>query len=87
LFLFVISQGISAGGIVQGFVIFLTYALGMGTMMTIISSLVIISNQKFNKIYSTKLTHNLNTITGVILIAAGIYLVYYNIIIGKLMMA
>jgi hypothetical protein len=55
--------------------------------MTIISSLVSISNQKFNKIYSTKLAHNLNTITGVILIAAGIYLVYYNIVIGKLMMA
>jgi cytochrome c biogenesis protein CcdA len=36
LFLFVISQGISAGGIMQGFVIFLTYALGMGIMMTII---------------------------------------------------
>jgi cytochrome c biogenesis protein CcdA len=86
LFLFVISQGISAGGTVQGFVIFLTYALGMGAMMTIISSLVSISNQKFNKIYSTKLAHNLNTITGAILIVAGIYLVYYNMIIGKLMM-
>ncbi|HEY7571479.1 MAG TPA: cytochrome c biogenesis protein CcdA [Nitrososphaeraceae archaeon] len=84
LFLFVISQGITAGGIVQGFVIFLTYALGMGVMMTIISSLVSISNQKFNKIYSTKLAHNLNSITGVILIVAGIYLVYYNIVIGKL---
>jgi len=71
---------------VQGFVIFLTYALGMGAMMTIISSLVSISNQKFNKIYSTKLAHNLNTITGAILIVAGIYLVYYNMIIGKLMM-
>ena len=55
-------------------------------MMTIISSLVSISNQKFNKIYSTKLAHNLNTITGAILIVAGIYLVYYNMVIGKLMM-
>ena len=86
LFLFVTSQGMSAGGIIQGLVVFLTYALGMGTMMTIISSLVSISNQKFNKIYSTKLAHNLNTITGVILIVAGIYLVYYNVVIGKLMM-
>jgi hypothetical protein len=32
--------GLSIGGITQGFVIFLTYALGMGGMMTIISSLV-----------------------------------------------
>ncbi|MFZ0325679.1 MAG: hypothetical protein WBQ25_08135 [Nitrososphaeraceae archaeon] len=40
LFLFLISQGISAGGLTQGPVIFLTYALGMGTMMTIISVLL-----------------------------------------------
>lgn len=86
LFLFVISQGISAGGILQGFVIFLTYALGMGVMMTIISSLVSISNQKFNKIYSTKLARNLNSLTAIILIVAGIYLVYYNIVIGKIIM-
>lgn len=86
LFLFVISQGLSAGGIVQGFMIFLTYALGMGAMMTIISSLVSISNQRFNRLYSTKLPHNLNRITGAILIVAGFYLVYYNIVIGKLMM-
>jgi cytochrome c biogenesis protein CcdA len=85
LFLFVISQGISSGGIIQGFVIFLTYALGMGAMMTIISSLVSISNQKFNRIYSTKIAHNLNFITGAILIVAGVYLVYYNVVIGKLM--
>ena len=87
LFLFLISQGISAGGLAQGFVIFLTYALGMGTMMTIISTLLGISNRTFTRVYSTKLANNMNTITGVILILAGIYLVYYNIVIGKLMMA
>ena len=81
------SQGISAGGLAQGFVIFLTYALGMGTMMTIISTLLGISNQTFTRVYSTKLANNMNTITGVILILAGFYLVYYNIVIGKLMMA
>ena len=69
----------------QGSIIFLTYALGMGTMMTIISLLVGISNQTFAKLYSTKLAHHMNVITSVFLILAGIYLVYYCLVIGKLM--
>jgi cytochrome c-type biogenesis protein len=85
LFLFLISQGISAGGLAQGSVIFLTYALGMGTVMTIISALVGISNQTFTKLYATKLAKHMNVITSVILILAGIYLVYYSLIAGKLM--
>jgi len=84
LFLFLVSQGISAGGLVQGSIVFLTYALGMGTMMTIISVLLGISNQTFARVYSTKLTRHMNAITSAVLIIAGVYLVYYSLVIGKL---
>ena len=71
----------------QGFIIFLTYALEVGTMMTIISTLRGISNQKFARVYPKKLAHNINTITSVNLTLAGTYLFYYNIVICKLIMA
>ena len=54
LFPFLISQGIFAGSLTQGPVIFLTYSLGIGTIMTIISVSLSISNQTFAKLYSTK---------------------------------
>jgi hypothetical protein len=50
-------------------------------MMTIILTLLDISNQKISRVYSTKSAHNIIPITSVILILAGTYLVYYNIVI------
>src|SRR5712691_311856 len=44
IFLLVVFQGLSAGGIVQGSFVFLSYALGMGVVMTAVSVAISASN-------------------------------------------
>jgi cytochrome c biogenesis protein CcdA len=84
LFLFIIFQGLSAGGIREGFIVFLSYALGMGSVMIAISLAISASNQTFVR-YLKKLAPKMNIITSIVLILAGSYLIYYNLIIGKLL--
>lgn len=84
LFLFIIFQGLSAGGIREGAIVFLTYALGMGSVMIAISLAISASNQTFAR-YLKRLAPKMNIITSVVLILAGSYLIYYNLIIGKLL--
>jgi cytochrome c biogenesis protein CcdA len=47
LFLLIVFQGLSAGGIKEGSIVFLTYALGMGIVMIAISVAISASNQTF----------------------------------------
>jgi cytochrome c-type biogenesis protein len=84
LFLIVVFQGLSAGGIREGSIVFLTYALGMASIMIAISLAISASNQTFVR-YLKKLAPKMNIITSVFLIIAGSYLIYYNLIIGKLL--
>ncbi len=86
VFLLVVFQGISTGGLLDGFLVFLLYALGMGIIMTGISLAISISNQPFMRLMA-KLSSKINVITSIILIGAGLYLLYYNIIIGKLLVS
>jgi cytochrome c biogenesis protein CcdA len=84
LFLIVVFQGLSVGGIREGSIVFLTYALGMGSVMIAISLAISASNQTFVR-YLKKLAPKMNIITSIVLILAGSYLIYYNLIIGKLL--
>ena len=84
LFLLIVFQGLSAGGIREGSIVFTTYALGMGSVMIAISLAISASNQTFVK-WLRKLAPKMNFITGVVLILAGSYLIYYNLVIGKLL--
>ncbi|MGC1928373.1 MAG: cytochrome c biogenesis protein CcdA [Candidatus Nitrosopolaris sp.] len=84
LFLLVVFQGLSTGGIMEGSIVFLTYALGMGSVMIAISIAISASNQTFVR-YLRKLAPKMNIITSLVLILAGIYLIYYNLVIGKLL--
>jgi cytochrome c biogenesis protein CcdA len=84
IFLLVVFQGLSAGGIGEGSIVFLAYALGMGGVMTVISFAINLSNQTFIR-WLRKLTPKMNFITSILLIMAGSYLIYYNLIIGKLL--
>ena len=84
IFLLVVFQGLSAGGVVQGSLVFFSYALGMGAVMTIISLAIAISNQAFVK-WLKKLGPKMNIITSIVLILAGSYLIYYNLVTGKLL--
>jgi cytochrome c-type biogenesis protein len=84
IFLLVVFQGLSAGGIVQGSFVFLSYALGMGAVMVVVSLAVSASNQTF-VIWLRKLVPKMNVITSIVLILAGSYLIYYNLVVGKLL--
>ena len=84
LFLLIVFQGLSAGGIREGSIVFTTYALGMGSVMIAISLAISASNQTFVK-WLRKLAPKMNLITSVVLILAGSYLIYYNLVVGKLL--
>jgi len=84
IFLLVVFQALSAGGIVQGSFVFLSYALGMGAVMIAVSLAIGISNQTFLK-WLRRLAPKMNVITSIVLILAGSYLIYYNLVIGKLL--
>lgn len=86
VFLLVVFQGISTGGLLDGFLVFLLYALGMGTVMIGVSLAISISNQVFMRLM-VKLSSKINFVTSVVLISAGLYLLYYNVVIGKLLFA
>jgi prolipoprotein diacylglyceryltransferase len=84
LFLLIVFQGLSAGGIREGSIVFMTYALGMGSVMIAISLAISASDQTFVK-WLRKLAPKMNLITSVVLILAGSYLIYYNLVVGKLL--
>jgi cytochrome c biogenesis protein CcdA len=84
IFLLIVFQGLSAGGIVQGSIVFLTYALGMGLVMIAVSIAIGISNQTFVK-WLKRIGSKMNVITSIVLIVAGSYLIYYNLVIGRLL--
>jgi len=84
LFLLIVFQGLSAGGIREGSIVFMTYALGMGSVMIAISLAISASNQTFVK-WLRKLAPKMNLITSMVLILAGSYLIYYNLVVGKLL--
>ena len=83
LFLLIVFQGLSAGGIREGSIVFTTYALGMGSVMIAISLAISASNQTFVK-WLRKLAPKMNLITSVVLIPWS-YLIYYNLVVGKLL--
>lgn len=85
IFLLVVFQGLSIGGIGEGMIVFLSYALGMGSVMVAISIAISISNQTFVR-HMRKIAPRMNTITSLVLILAGSYIVYYNLVIGKLLL-
>jgi cytochrome c biogenesis protein CcdA len=70
IFLLVIFQGLSAGGVTWGSIVFLTYSLVMGLVMIAVSIAIGISNQKFVK-WLKRIGSKMNTITSMVLILAG----------------
>ncbi|MGH9987420.1 MAG: cytochrome c biogenesis protein CcdA, partial [Nitrososphaeraceae archaeon] len=84
IFLLVVLQGLSVGGIIEGSIVFLSYALGMGIVMITISLAIGISNQTLVK-WLTRIAPKMSIVTSIVLILAGGYLIYYNIVIGKLL--
>src|SRR5438128_1965888 len=83
LFLLIVFQSLSAGGIKEGSIVFMAYALGMGSIMVAISLAISASNQTFIK-WLRKMASKMNIVTSIVLILAGSYLIYYNLVVGRL---
>lgn len=60
------------------------YALGIGGVMIAISLAISASNQTYVK-WLKKLAPKMNIITNIVLNLAGSYLIYYNLVVGKLL--
>lgn len=84
IFLLVVFQRLSAGGIAQGSIVFLTYFLGMGLIMIVVSIAIGVSNQTLIK-WLKRIGSKMNAITSIVLIFAGSYLIYYNLVVGRLL--
>ena len=62
----------------------MAYALGMGSIMMAISIAISASNQTFIK-WLRKIAPKMNIVTSIVLILAGSYLIYYNLVVGRLL--
>lgn len=82
LFLLVVFQAVSTGGFISGIVIFFSYALGMGVMMTILSVALGASKEVMTN-YLKRIMPHINRIGSLIIILTGIYLIYYQIFVGR----
>lgn len=84
LFLLIVFQSLSAGGIKEGSIVFMAYALGMGSIMMAISLAISVSNQTFIR-WLRIIAPKMNIVTSIVLILAGSYLIYYNLVVGRLL--
>jgi len=66
-----------AGGVLNGVLMFLVYSLGMGLPLIVTSVLVAKAKEAMIGRIS-KATERLQRVSGVVLVAVGIYLIYYN---------
>jgi cytochrome c biogenesis protein CcdA len=62
----------------------MAYALGMGSILMAISVAISASNQTFIK-WLRKIAPKMNIVTSIVLILVGSYLIYYNLVVGKLL--
>lgn len=84
LFLLIVFQSLSTGGIKEGSIVFMAYALGMGSIMMALSIAISASNQTFIK-WLRKIAPKMNIVTSIVLMLAGSYLIYYNLVVGRLL--
>ncbi len=76
VFLMVVFSAMSTGGFGSGLLVFLSYTFGMGLMMVIISVAVALSKDVLIE-NVTKARKYVKKISGIVLLIAGFYLIYY----------
>ncbi len=78
LFIAVVLGALESGGMVEGFYIFLLYAVSMGVLMVLVTVFVSMSrNTLLNKMRSA--TEKIEMIGGVCLEIVGLYLIWYSL--------
>ena len=84
IFLLVVTSASKAGGFLNGILIFLTYAAGMSFFMILFSLAVALSKTAMEKLLK-KLMLYIYKFGAIIVIIAGIYLIYNQIVLGRLL--
>ncbi|RLF31640.1 MAG: hypothetical protein DRN07_06760 [Thermoplasmata archaeon] len=76
VFISIILIAISTGGFLLGLSLFLLYVLGMMGLMIFVTLLIALSAETFIK-KLRNLTHYIEKIGGVVLVIAGVFIIYY----------
>jgi len=82
VFLVVIFEALSAGGILQGLIIFLLYAGAAGVGMIALTTATALSKDFMQKNFS-KIFPYVQKITAIVIILSAIYLIYYQIVVNR----
>jgi cytochrome c biogenesis protein CcdA len=83
IFLYVTLQAISTGGFASAMSVFIAYSLGMGAVMTVFSTALVAAKGTVMK-YVYRVMPYTNRIAGAIMVAAGAYIVYFQVFVGGL---
>lgn len=83
VFLVVTATALAAGGVFPGIIVFLAYALGMGTVLLALS-LTTGAGSGLLVRYLRQLVPAIRWIGAGGMVAAGVYLIYYQVVIGRL---
>ncbi len=83
VFLVVTAQALAAGGFLPGIIVFLAYALGMGAVLLALS-LTTGAGSGLLVRYLRQLVPTIRWIGAGGMVAAGGYLIYYQVVIGRL---
>lgn len=86
IFLVVVAQALRASSFLEGLGAFLSYALGLGSVLVLLSLSVAVGKEALVK-YVKPLGGALETVGGIGLILAGGYLVYYQVHVARLFTA
>ena len=76
LFLVVVVSSVTAGGFLAGLSGFLSYALGMGAMLILIT-MVVTSSQQIATTVVRRVLPYMDRVGNLLLLGAGIYIIYY----------
>ncbi|MCE4613109.1 MAG: hypothetical protein F7C07_04690 [Desulfurococcales archaeon] len=83
IFLYVTLQAISTGGFLSAMTVFIAYSLGMGAVMTVFAALLVAARDSLMR-YVQRIMPYTNRIAGAVMLAAGFYIVYFQVFVGGL---
>ena len=83
IFLLVVTSASKAGGFLNGILIFLTYAAGMSFFMILFSLAVALSKTAMENVLKKWMPY-IYKFGAIIVIIAGIYLIYNQVVLGRL---
>lgn len=83
IFLVVVASALAAGGIVRGVFQFLSYALGMGAVIVLLTLATVAFKGALTGVLQRGMVY-VERASAVLLVVAGLYLIYYWLFIGRL---